>query len=140
MRPRTVQKTIDRMAAADGETDADGGTDAEFFVQSEKSSIAYPSEWAAFGEACWDDLTRPSECAKDDVRDRQPGPDGAHKTHRIHWINTRIDDMVDIVTGLGQEHFNTNDFHISKWKLLDLKKYYHRCAAATLFYCSLVFY
>ena len=91
-----------------------------------KSTNAYPTTWSDFGEECWDDLTRASECAKDDVRDPQSGPFGVHGTHRIHWINTRIDDMVDIITALGKEHFKTDDFHISKWKLLDLKKYYHR--------------
>ena len=102
------------------------GAEGEFFVADEKSTNAYPTAWSDFGEECWDDLTRASECAKDDVRDPQAGPLGVHRTHRIHWINTRIDDMVDIITALGKEHFKTDDFHISKWKLLDLKKYYHR--------------
>ena len=102
------------------------GAEGEFFVADEKSTNAYPTAWSDFGEECWDDLTRASECAKDDVRDPRAGPLGVHRTHRIHWINTRIDDMVDIITALGKEHFKTDDFHISKWKLLDLKKYYHR--------------
>ena len=102
------------------------GAEGEFFVADEKSTNAYPTAWSDFGEECWDDLTRASECAKDDVRDPRAGPLGVHRTHRIHWINTRIDDMVDIITALGKEHFKTDDFHISKWKLLYLKKYYHR--------------
>jgi hypothetical protein len=99
--------------------------DRAFFQQEEKSCNAYDPEWTEFVERCWDDLTRASECTKDEVRDPVAHTSGAHHSHRIHWISTRLDDMREIVEVLGKEEFGEH-FHLSKPKLLGLKKYYHR--------------
>ena len=50
---------------------------------------------------------------------------GAHRTHRIHWINTRLDDLCDVMVALGKEEFG-DDFKLGKPTMLGLKKYYHR--------------
>jgi hypothetical protein len=91
------------------------------------SCNAYPTALAESVCECWDDLTRPSECAKDGARDpvTDPNGSGAHRTSRIHWINTRIDDFYDIMRAIGTERFG-EEFHLSKLKGLDLKRYYHR--------------
>jgi hypothetical protein len=47
------------------------------FLPEEKSTNAYPEEHSEFVQCCWDDMTRPSECAKDEVRDTQVNSDGA---------------------------------------------------------------
>ena len=100
----------------------------EFYVEDEASCNAYDPEFAAFVSQCWDDLTRTSECQKDEARDPVADCNGVHQVHRIHWVNTRVDDMVAIIIALGQERFNESGkkFHLSKKKLLNLKKYYHR--------------
>ena len=112
-RPQTMRKAADR-------ADPDS-----FFVEDEKSTNAYDPAWAEFIVQCWDDLTRASECAKDEARDPVAHSSGAHATHRKHWINTRLDDLRDIMVALGKEEFG-EDFHLSKPKMLDLKKYYHQ--------------
>jgi hypothetical protein len=50
---------------------------------------------------------------------------GAHPTHRIHWINTRIEDLRHQIEALGKEQFG-DGFSLSVATLLKLKKYYHR--------------
>jgi len=96
-----------------------------FFREEEASCNAYNKAWTEFVERCWDDLTRASECTKDEVRDPVAHSSGAHHSHRIHWIHTRLDDMRDIMLVMGIEEFG-EDFHLSKPKMLGLKKYYHR--------------
>ena len=70
---------------------------------------------------CWDDLTRASECTSDEAKD----PDNSGFTHRIHWINTRLDDLCDMMLVLGKEEFG-DTFTMSKPTMLKYKKYYHR--------------
>ena len=100
-----------------------------FYVAEETSCNAYPAEWATFVEDCLDDLTRPSKCAKDEVRNPQAEPNGLHKTHRIHWINSRMEDLRDAIEALGKEQYG-EDFHLSVATVDKLKKYYHRCVHA----------
>ena len=68
----------------------------------------------------WDELTRASECKKDEVRD----PTG-NGTHRIHWIEMRMADMCAAIVAGGYLKFG-DEFHLSTWKLEKLRKYYHR--------------
>ena len=98
--------------------------DRAFFIREEKSSNAYKEEWSEFVEESWDELTRASECAKDEVRDPVAHSSGAHATHRIHWINNRLDDLTDIMNVLGKDLWE--DFSLSKPTMLLKKKYYHR--------------
>ena len=83
-------------------TAAEGST-PEFFTLEEASCNAYPVEYTEFVEGCWDNLTRPSECAKDEATDPVAHSSGAHETHRIHWITTRLEDLRDIMLALGKE-------------------------------------
>lgn len=89
-------------AAAHAEATA-GDPNRSFFRPEEKACNQYNDDWAAFVGQCWDDFTRPSECAKDEVTDPIADNSAAHRTHRIHWINTRLDDLVDIMIVLGKE-------------------------------------
>ena len=47
--------------------------------------------------------------------------------------------MVDCIVALALalDHFETEDFHLSKPKLLSLKKYYHRCYTLSLLFSVL---
>ena len=74
---------------------------------------------------CWDELTRPSECTSDDATDPDADENGKHHTHRIHWVNNRLDDLLPIMAALGQEEFG-DGFSISKPTMLKYKQYYHR--------------
>ena len=113
VRPQTLQKAADRSSA-----------DGSFFNEEESSCNAYPADWAEFVERRWDDLTRPSECAKDEAKDPVAGSSGAHRPHRKHWINTRLDGLREIMLALGKEEFGES-FKLSKGTMLKLKKYYH---------------
>jgi hypothetical protein len=113
VRPQTLQKAADRSSA-----------DGSFFNEEESSCNAYPADWAEFVERRWDDLTRPSECAKDEAKDPVADSSGAHRPHRKHWINTRLDDLREIMLALGKEEFGES-FKLSKGTMLKLKKYYH---------------
>lgn len=87
----SVCKAAKRMHSATGEEeaedsedseDSDGAAPEEFFTLEEKSCNAYPVEHAEYVQRCWDDLTRASECAKDEVTDPVAHSSGAHATHR----------------------------------------------------------
>ena len=120
----SLLKAKTRVAAERDEHDV-LNTERAFFVPEETSCNRYDDAWVEFVEGCWGDLTRASECTKDEVRDPVAHESGAHRTHRIHWINTRLDDLCAIITVLDKEQFG-EDFHLSKPKMLELKKYYHR--------------
>jgi hypothetical protein len=96
-----------------------------FFVDDEKSCNSYPAEWGTYITECWDDLTRASECTSDEARDKEADENGIHPTHRIHWINNRLDDLLLIMLALGKEHFG-DEFTVSRPTMLKFKKYYHR--------------
>ena len=91
------------------------------FKDDETSANAYDPLWGSFLTDCWDDLTRASECTSDEAKD----PDNSGFTHRIHWINTRLDDLCDMMLVLGKEEFG-DTFTMSKPTMLLYKKYYHR--------------
>ena len=95
------------------------------FTANETSCNAYDPAWGAFVVECWDELTRPSECTSDEAKDPNADENGKHHTHRIHWINNRLDDLLPIMAALGQEEFG-DDFSISKPTMLKYKQYYHR--------------
>ena len=116
VKPQSMQKAADRVAST---------TDGSFYNEQEKSCNAYNPVWAEFVERRWDDLTRPSECAKDETKDPIADGSGAHRTHRKHWINTRLDDILEIMLALGKEEFG-EEFRLSKPTMLSLKKYYHQ--------------
>ena len=96
-----------------------------FFVDAETSCSAYDHVWAEFATACWDNSTRASECTSDEVKDSVADEDGDRMTHRIHWINQRLDDLLPIVKAMGQEEFG-DSFTTSKPTLLNCNIYYHR--------------
>ena len=135
IRPNTVHKAAARQQqeyeAASAEADSDDEDLFEylrtrsFYTENEKSCNAYPLEWTEFVGECWDNFTRASECAKDEARDPVAHESGAHHTHRIHWINTRLIDLRDMMRALGKEKFGPS-FSLSEKKMLGLKRYYHR--------------
>jgi hypothetical protein len=119
----TSSKSIDKAVARN--TDAATMERPYFFVDDEKSCNSYPAEWGTYITECWDDLTRASECTSDEARDKEADENGIHPTHRIHWINNRLDDLLLIMLALGKEHFG-DEFTVSRPTMLKFKKYYHR--------------
>jgi hypothetical protein len=96
-----------------------------FFMDDEASCNAYNPVWAAFVSECWDNLTRASECTSDEAKDPQANADGNRMTHRIHWINHRLDDLLPVMMAMGKEEFGES-FTVSRPTMLKCKKYYHR--------------
>ena len=119
VRPQTLKKAATRMEA----TSKDERPSC-FFLD-EKSCNAYNPAWATFVTECWDSLTRASECTSDEPKDTPVDENGIRQTHRIHWINTRLDDLLPIMKVMGQEEFGAS-FTLSKPTMLKYKKYYHR--------------
>ena len=116
---KSVEKAIARNEAASKEERP------YFFVDDETSCNAYDPVWAEFVTECWDGLTRASECTSDEVKDPKADENGIRDTHRIHWINHRLDDLLPIMKAMGREEFG-DSFSISKPTMLKLKKYHHR--------------
>ena len=64
----------------------------------------------------WDELTRASECKRDEVRNPKLNPETLkHDTHRIHWIETKHCDILEAVIKAGKVRFDEN-FTVSSWK------------------------
>lgn len=118
-RPQSLHKAKSRM------NDATKEERPYFFIDDETSCNAYDPTWAVFVTECWDNLTRASECTSDEVKDPQTDVNGNHMTHRIHWINHRLDDMLPIMLAMGKAEFG-NRFTVSRPTMLKCKKYYHR--------------
>ena len=74
MRTRTVYQAAARMEGSAGESER------SYFEQQEKKCNQYPVEWTEFVENSWDELTRASECTKDEAKDPVADSSGAHRT------------------------------------------------------------
>ena len=118
-RKRTLEKAATRMGVSLNDDRP------SLFALNETSCNAYDPSHGAFIRECWDELTRPSECTSDEAKDPEADDNGIHHTHRIHWINTRLDDLLAIMEALGTEQFGVN-FSISKPTMLKYKQHYHR--------------
>ena len=119
VRPQSIAQANARME------DAKKEERPYFFIDDETSCNAYDPAWAAFVSECWDNLTRASECTSDEAKDPKADENGNHMTHRIHWINHRLDDLLPIMLAMGKAEFGAS-FKISRPTMLNCKKHYHR--------------
>ena len=75
---RLLRQSRDSLRKAAARVEAVAGNhDRDFFTMDEKSCNTYPAEYSEFVGYCWDDLTRPSECAKDEAKDPVADSSGA---------------------------------------------------------------
>ena len=100
VRPQTLKKAATRMEATSKDERP------SYFFLDEKSCNAYNPAWATFVTECWDSLTRASECTSDEAKDTPVDENGIRQTHRVHWINTRLDDLLPIMKVMGQEELS----------------------------------
>jgi len=94
------------------------------FVPAETSCGAYDSDWTASVRLWWEENTRQSECTKDVASNPFKDPvTGKFPQHRIHWLETRITDLLDTMCILGRREYGSG-FHLSERKMVDLKPFY----------------
>ena len=84
-----------------------------YTARGKKRSDAYPVEWAQYVAACWAEVSRRSEKARDEVRDR----DSDEKAARVRkcYLEVRIGVACKMIIELCKKHF-TADFVYSDKK------------------------
>ena len=108
-------------------------TDA--FKFEETTCSAYEADWTEFVQQAWADACRPSECKKDEARNPVAIPGSkTHETHRVHWIETRLEDMCTSFVSLGKVKFGV-DFHLSTTKMRELKPYFCKVPGRNVCLC-----
>ena len=100
------------------------------YDEHEKSCGAYPEAWAGFVIGMMDELCRASECKKDQARNPKP----PHENHTVHWIEMKLESMQEIIEKAGKLKYGP-EFHLSSWKLRDLKQCYHKYPGRNVCLC-----
>ena len=100
------------------------------YDEHEKSCGAYPEAWAGFVIGMMDELCRASECKKDQARNPKP----PHENHTVHWIEMKLESMQEIIEKAGKLKYGP-EFHLSSWKLRDLKQFYHKYPGRNVCLC-----
>jgi hypothetical protein len=75
-----------------------------YTTRGKRRSDAYPPEWAAYVAACWIEISRRGEVAREELRDR----DSNDPTARVRkcFLEMRVCKAVKLITDLCQKHFS----------------------------------
>lgn len=94
-----------------------------------------PEEWIEFAVSIWEKETRPSPTAKHSIRNPHNRSD--KKLYRIHYLDMRIGDMLQVILARGKEHFPeaVPAFHFSWWYCLKTKPFFVKPAGRETSVC-----
>ena len=93
----TMQKVSQRIAAMPIDEESGERKFTQAYDVKEKSCNAYPEHWSKFVIEMLDEICRPSECKKDQARDKNP----PHTMHTIHWIEMKYAGMCSVIRKAG---------------------------------------
>ena len=91
--------------------------------------------WVEFAACVWKDATRPDPSTKASIRN--PYDHSDKKSYRIHYLDMRIMDMVDMIQTRGREKFAGAQpaFHFSWWYCIKVRPFFVKPAGRETSVC-----
>ena len=92
-------------------------------------------EWIDFAALVWKEETRPDPSTKNSIRNPHKRSD--KKLYRIHYLDMRIGDMLEIILRRGREKFADADppFHFSWWYCIKVRPFFVKPAGRETSVC-----
>ena len=92
-------------------------------------------EWVDFAALVWKEETRPDPSTKASIRNPHNRSD--KKLYRIHYLDMRIGDMLEIILKRGRERFDgaKPPFHFSWWYCIKVRPFFVKPAGRETSVC-----